>query len=349
MKVLHTADTHIGTRQYGLAERRADFSQALFQVIELAIAEEVRAVIHSGDLFDSRNPTTEDLRDVLSALLRLRDAGIPFLAVVGNHEQKRGLQWLDLFASLELAAHLGTEPTYVDDIPIWGLDYVGRREVDPPDVDGGVLVAHQMLDRVDPVRGELKFAQLLECGADLVLLGDYHEHVSFWEDDVLITYSGSTERWRASERGPRGCSIIDLESERLERRMVQTRRFVYIEEDEDPLKGLAARDLSGAVACIYLGDSKNTPQEIEEEALRRGALAAQLLDRRAGLPGRPEGMEVEVEVEFADLDEFLARELAKLRLSPRAREIDAIIREERIPDSNVDAEVTRALEAEAPG
>ncbi|MFQ6090783.1 MAG: exonuclease SbcCD subunit D, partial [Candidatus Bipolaricaulia bacterium] len=89
MKILHTADTHIGTRQYGLAERRADFSQALLQVVELACAEGVRAVIHSGDLFDNRNPSTEDLRDVLQGLLRLREAGIPFLAVVGNHEQKR--------------------------------------------------------------------------------------------------------------------------------------------------------------------------------------------------------------------------------------------------------------------
>jgi exonuclease SbcD len=34
------------------------------------------------------------------ALVRLHEAGIPFLGVVGNHEQKRGVQWLDLFAAL---------------------------------------------------------------------------------------------------------------------------------------------------------------------------------------------------------------------------------------------------------
>jgi DNA repair exonuclease SbcCD nuclease subunit len=348
-RILHTADTHIGTRQYGLAERRADFSGALFQVVELACAEEVRAVIHSGDLFDSRNPSTEDLRDVLQALLRLREAGIPFLAVVGNHEQKRGVQWLDLFASLGVAVHLGGEPSYVDDIPIWGLDYAGRREVELPRREGGVLVAHQMLDRVDPVRGELKFEGLLRSGADLVLLGDYHEHRSWWEGGVLVTYPGSTERWRASERGPRGCSIIDLKTERIERRNLQTRRFVYIEEDEDPLRGLAARaqDLEGAVVCVYLSDSGHTAQEIEEEALRRGALAVQLLERRAGLLRGEEGIDVTIEVEVADLDELLSRELAQLRLSPHAREIDAIIRDERVPDSNVDLEVTGVLEGGA--
>lgn len=344
-RILHTADTHIGTRQYGLAERRVDFSQALFQVVELACAEEVRAVIHSGDLFDSRNPSTEDLRDVLQALLRLREAGVPFLAVVGNHEQKRGVQWLDLFASLGLAIHLGMEPYDLEGIPIHGLDYAGRREVEPPKLEGGVLVAHQLLDRVDPVRGELKFSHLLESGTDLALLGDYHEHRSWFEGGVLVTYPGSAERWRASERGPRGVSIIDLESKRLERRELRTRKFIYIEEDEDPLKGLAARDLKGAVVCVYLSDSKYTPQEIEEEALRRGALAAQLLDRRAApsLEGGEE--EVKLELEPADLEEFLEGELAKLDLSPLARKVDLIIRDEQIPDSNVDSEVTAILEA----
>jgi hypothetical protein len=46
------------------------------------------------------------------------------------------------------------------------------------------------------------------------------------------------------------------------------------------------------------------------------------------------------------MEEFLARELAQLNLSPLAQEIDAIIRDERIPDSNVDLEVTKLLEAE---
>lgn len=345
MKILHTADTHIGTRQYGLAERRDDFSQALFQVVELACAEGVKAVVHSGDLFDNRTPSTEDLRDVLQALLRLRDAAVPFLAVVGNHEQKRGVQWLDLFQGLGLASHLGAEPYDLAGIPIYGLDYAGRREVELPLLESGVLVAHQLLDRVDPVRGELKFSHLLESGADLVLLGDYHEHRSWVEEGILVTYPGSTERWRASERGPRGVSIIDLESKRLERRELKTRRFIYIEEDEDPLQGLAARDLKGAVVCVYLSGSEYTPQEIEEEALARGALAAQLLDRRAAPSLEGGGEEVKLELEPADLEEFLEDELAKLDLSPLARKVDLIIRDERIPDSNVDFEVTALLEA----
>ena len=343
-EILHVADSHVGARQYGLAERRADFSHALFQVAELAVAEGVRAVVHAGDLFDSRNPSTEDLRDVLSALLRLREAGVPFLGIVGNHEQKRGVQWLDLFASLGLAVHLGGEPYRLNGLPIYGLDYAGRRELELPNLQGGVLVAHQLLDRIAPVRGELKLSRLLECGAEVVLLGDYHEHQSWLEHNVLVTYSGSTERWRASERGPRGCSLIDLGTKRLERRKLETRRFVYLEADEDPLRALAAHDLRGAVVCAYRG-GEHTPQEIEEEALRRGALAVQFLEGDSAATIGEEPEPEEPPLEFADLEEALAHELARTDLSRRGREIEAIIRDERIPDSNVDLEVTKLLES----
>ncbi|MCR4404681.1 MAG: DNA repair exonuclease [Candidatus Acetothermia bacterium] len=343
-EILHLADTHIGTRQYGLAERRADFSAAFLQAVELAIAEQVRAVVHAGDLFDSRNPSTEDLRDALSGLLRLREAGVPFLGIVGNHEQKRGVQWLDLFAALGLAVHLGPEPYPLEGTRIYGLDYSGRRELELPRLSGGVLVAHQLLDRIATVSGELKSAQLLDCGAELILLGDYHEHQSWLERGVLITYPGSTERWRASERSPRGVSLIDLETKRLTRRNLQTRPFVYIEADEDPLRRLKGEEVRGAVVCVYRGAGWK-PEEIEEEARSRGALAVQFLEPG---PAAPLAEEVELsgaQLEFLDLEETLAQELARLGLSREGQEIEAIIRDERIPDSNVDAEVTRLLES----
>jgi exonuclease SbcD len=360
LKVLHLADTHIGTRQYGLAERRADFSAAFLQAVELAISEGVRAVVHAGDLFDSRNPSTEDLQDTLMALVRLHEAGIPFLGVVGNHEQKRGVQWLDLFAALGLAVHLGREPYDLDGAQLFGLDYSGRRavELELPRLQGGVLVAHQMLDRIDLARGELKFSHLLKAcrdsGVEIVLLGDYHEHRSWLEEGLLVTYPGSTERWRASERDPRGVSLIDLETKRLERRELRTRRFVYIDSGSAPasheelLADLAAHDLTGAVVCIYFSDGGRL-QELEEEALRRGALAVQFLHRAAPpggkeLPGLEEAPELERELEPSALEELLAQKLAELDLSPRGRAIDSIIRDERVPDSNVDPEVSKLLE-----
>ncbi len=350
MRILHVADTHIGTRQYGLEVRRADFSKAFQQAVEIAIKERVEAVVHAGDLFDDRYPTAEDLHETLRALFALKEAGIPFLGVVGNHEQRRGVQWLDLFAHLGLAVHLGSDAPYeLGEVPFWGLDYSGRRGLVLPKAPGGVLVVHQLLDRVR-ADGELQLEALLETGAHYVLLGDYHEHEVWRESDVLVTYSGSTERWSLDEREPRGVSLIDLETGVLQRRQLRTRRFVYIPQDEDPLKGLEARraKLKGAVVCVYLGDGhEHSVQTIEERARAYGALAVRVRDRREPTLLEPDLDEagLSVQLEFGNLDALLSEKVAQQQFSKLAREIDAIIRDPKVADSNVDAEVTQLLEA----
>lgn len=345
-KILHTADSHIGARQYGLEERRADFSKAFQQIINIAIEEKVSAVIHAGDLFEDRNPSAEDLQDVFAALSPLKGAGIKFLGIVGNHEQRRNekLQWLDLFSELGLAVHLSSEPYELEGIPIYGLDYGGRRPIKPPALKGGVLVAHQLIDAVNP-HGELKLDDLVGCGADVVLLGDYHEHkVWRWNSPtVLITYAGSTERWSLAERTRRGCNILDLETQRLDRRELTTRRFVYIAEDEDPLKGIDAHRVKEAVVCVYLGDSQYTVKEIEEYGRSKGALVVRVIREKA--QGEPSERELDISVEFGDLDVLVSERLDKMPLSEASRRIDSIVRDlEKIADSAVDTEVSKILE-----
>ena len=344
MRILHTADTHIGSRQYGLEERRADFSQAFQQVIGIAIAEKVDAIVHAGDLFDDRYPTAEDLHETLRTLFQLKEAGIPFLGVVGNHEQRRNLQWLDLFAKLGLAVHLTEEPYELVGVRFYGLDYAGRREVKTPHVKAGVIVCHQLLNRVR-ADSELRLEDLLACGAQYVLLGDYHEHQAWQENGVLVTYSGSTERWSLDERESRGVSLIDLETGRLDRRKLSTRHFLYIGEEEDPIRSIDAhRDqLKGTVVCVYLARDGHRIQEIEEHARSRGALAVRVRDRRE--ESAEQEQRVDVQLEFGNLDTLVSERLAILELSKTTRDIDSIIRNPKIVDSRVDDEVTRLLEA----
>lgn len=351
MRILHTADTHIGTRQYGLEERRADFSLAFQRTVEVAIEEEVDAVVHAGDLFDDRYPSAEDLHETLQALDRLGRSGIPFLGVVGNHEKRRGVQWLDLFSQLGLAVHITHEPYELGGARFFGIDYSGRRELELPDMDAGddegkidVLVCHQMLDRVRS-DGELRLDELTGSGARFVLLGDYHEHQVWRRGDVLVTYPGSTERWSLDERDARALSLIDLEAGRLDRRVLSTRRFIYIGQDDDPLKALEAhRDkLEGAVVCVYVGRDGAEVREIEEHARDRGALAVRVIDVREAAPAEESAVEVDLEVE--NVDALVSEHLQQMDLSSTTRHIDEIIRDPNMADSNIDPEVSKLLEA----
>ncbi len=118
IKILHTADSHIGYRQYHSDVRRQDFLDAFSSVIDDAIEMKMDAVVHAGDLFDSRNPTLEDILDTMNILARLRDASIPFLAIVGNHESKQHTQWLDLFQNMGIAIRLGTMPYDIGSVAV---------------------------------------------------------------------------------------------------------------------------------------------------------------------------------------------------------------------------------------
>lgn len=339
-KVLHTGDTHIGFRQYGLEERRRDFAQAFLQVVQLALDEKVSAVIHAGDLFEDRNPGAEDLLATLQGLFTLKDAGIHFLGIVGNHEQRRGVQWLDLFESLGLAVHLRTEPFDLEGVPIYGRDFSGRREIELPHCEGGVLVCHQLLDKVE-FDGELVLEKLLQCGARYVFMGDYHEYREWRDRDVLVTYCGSTERWSLDEYAPRGVNIIDLQSGRLERHKLKTRAFLYISSDDDPIQRLENTDVRDAVVVVSLASPQLTIAEIERKGYERGALAVRVRDQRSPTE---QPVEPSVEIELGDVEHVITEALARKNLSAIALEIDQIIRDLTIADSNVDSEVTELLE-----
>jgi len=74
--------------QYNLAERREDFSKAFKQCVEKTLALKPDFAILAGDIFDSPRPPNVTLATAIRELRRLKDAGIPVLAVDGSHDQE---------------------------------------------------------------------------------------------------------------------------------------------------------------------------------------------------------------------------------------------------------------------
>ncbi len=84
--VLHVSDTHLGYRQYGLYEREADIYRVFSEVIEYAIKEHVDVVVHAGDFFDTVRPPPQAILTAIEGLSRLKEHGIPFVAIMGDHD-----------------------------------------------------------------------------------------------------------------------------------------------------------------------------------------------------------------------------------------------------------------------
>ncbi|MEM8610960.1 MAG: metallophosphoesterase [Cyanobacteria bacterium P01_H01_bin.105] len=86
-KFLHVADVHLGFDRYDSKVRTTDFFHTLWDVFErYAIATAVDFVVIAGDLFEHRMIQPAILNQAQLCLQQLQAAGIPVIAIEGNHD-----------------------------------------------------------------------------------------------------------------------------------------------------------------------------------------------------------------------------------------------------------------------
>lgn len=93
IRILHFADAHIDIAaqgrhdpETGLPVRMLDFLKALDTIVDTAVAEKVDMVIFAGDAYKDRTPVPTYQREWGKRIIRLSQAGIPTLLLVGNHD-----------------------------------------------------------------------------------------------------------------------------------------------------------------------------------------------------------------------------------------------------------------------
>ena len=91
MRFLHTGDWHVGKAIRGRS-RMDEFEKALDQVVEIAVDQQVDAVLHAGDLYEHRTAAPDADALVFETLLRLHSAGIPVVGIPGNHDSAPRLE-----------------------------------------------------------------------------------------------------------------------------------------------------------------------------------------------------------------------------------------------------------------
>ncbi len=104
IKFLHAADIHLGYQQYGLPERYNDFADAFQWVVSTALDERVDFLLLAGDLFEKRTLDPRTLLIAVTEFERLQEAGIPVVAIEGNHERSYGdsFSWLEYLNQRDL-------------------------------------------------------------------------------------------------------------------------------------------------------------------------------------------------------------------------------------------------------
>lgn len=326
MRIAHISDTHLGFRQYNLDQREEDFYRAWHEAIEKMVAERVDAVVHSGDLFDDRKPPIKALVEARRGVRRLKEAGIPFYYVTGNHDQPTRAGALPPQALLDEAVPLDAKPVIRDGLFIGGISYHSRVSLGPLKdrmalLAGqarahrrSVLVLHQGLDRYIP-EFELRLKELNRF--DYYALGHIHLRTQDWNGSSLAAYPGSIEMWRMDEfqdwrEKGKGFTVVDLDGDAPESRFVNVEVRTFLREEaegerlDETLAALRPK-CKGAVVCLdvraHRADFARLARRISEEL---GAEALRVLPRFLDIEA-PESAEA---LEGVDLRESLRKALA---------------------------------------
>lgn len=248
-RFLHLADIHLGFDRYDSKERTADFFYALQDAIQTyAIDEQVDFVLIVGDLFEHRTIQPATLNQAQVCLRQLQEAGIPVLAIEGNHDNRpygTKTSWIRYLADWDLlillepgdisAGEAFYQPWKPDikrggyiDLPcgvrVLGSQWYGSAapkaieqiasaiQALPPGPDHTILMFHHGLEgQIARYSGALRYAEvepLKDAGVDYLALG--HIHKSYMVENWIFN-PGSLEANSIEEsRYERGVYLVEI-------------------------------------------------------------------------------------------------------------------------------------------
>ncbi len=98
MRILHTADWHLGAKTDDL-DRFEEQKQALAQVVDIAQRYQVDMVLIAGDIYETLVPSAEDEELFYKTCVDLsRDGDCAVVAIAGNHDDPRRLSNASVFS-----------------------------------------------------------------------------------------------------------------------------------------------------------------------------------------------------------------------------------------------------------
>jgi DNA repair protein SbcD/Mre11 len=120
VKILHTADIHLGSNTYGrldattgLNSRMLDFQRSFEFMVDRALKEDIDLFLFCGDAYRTADPTPTQQRTFAECLKPVADAGIPIVMIVGNHDHPVSFgkaSAIDIFGYIDGEVHVFRRP-----------------------------------------------------------------------------------------------------------------------------------------------------------------------------------------------------------------------------------------------
>jgi DNA repair exonuclease SbcCD nuclease subunit len=266
LRLLHTADVHLGARHEDLgdqavAQRERQFA-AFVASIDLALAERVDLFLVAGDLFDSNVQPRRSVERAGSQLRRLVESRIRTVLIPGTHDvYDRG----SIYRAYDMAAMSGAigtdlvtvlDPDHTDvhlaalDVVVRGRCFATKRAPESPlaGYDAStdtratwhVGLLHAALAIPDKTDGDdvvITADEIAASHLDYLALGHWHSTVQGKSGDTVYAYSGAPEAVAMNQDGAGKILLVSLEEKdgkrqvTIDERQVGKTRFEKLELD----------------------------------------------------------------------------------------------------------------------
>jgi DNA repair protein SbcD/Mre11 len=223
LRLLHTADVHLGARHADLGEQAAAQRERQFAAfrrsVDLAIEERVDLFLVAGDLFDSNTQPRRSVERVAAELRRLAQAGIRTVIIPGTHDC---YDRSSIYRAHDLAALAGVPPVGdmlvvltperpdvvlpTLDAVIFGFVFDTKRAPRSPLAGFDASQDVRATWRIGMIHGALSIPgmtdgdevvidadQIATSGLDYLALGHWHSTLTARAGDVQYGYSGAPE------------------------------------------------------------------------------------------------------------------------------------------------------------
>jgi DNA repair protein SbcD/Mre11 len=253
LRLLHTADVHLGARHTDLGERAAILRERQFAAfkatIDLAIAESVDLFLIAGDLFDSNTQPRRSVERVAAELGRVARASIRTVIIPGTHDvydgasiyrsydlaamARAGGDWITVltpdqpsvvFSSIDAVVHGRVFDTKrAPRSPLYGLDVsADKRATWKIGMVHGSLLIPGKTDGDEVVFTEDEVAR---TGLDYLALGHWHSAIEGRAGSVTYAYSGAPEPVALDQDGSGHVLLVTLDDHGGRRRVsIEPRR-----------------------------------------------------------------------------------------------------------------------------
>jgi DNA repair exonuclease SbcCD nuclease subunit len=272
-KFIHAADIHLDSPLRGLMRfegapvgRIQSATREAFQnLVQLAIDERVAFVLIAGDLWDCDWPDSAPGLFFIQQAVRLGNAGIPIYVIKGNHDAESKLtsairRWPKnvIFFDHKKPHTLTLEEW---NVAIHGQSYRQQQVTEdlsaayPPPVQGAFNIGllHTCLEDGGTDYAPASIANLVARGYEYWALGHTHHRQDLSRDGVHIEFPGNPQGRSIRETGPKGCSLVMVDSDRTVTSRFEPLDTVRWQElsvvsDDSGLEGAVREALEKAVA-----------------------------------------------------------------------------------------------------